>query len=223
MSGVNVHDVTRKPWFPDWPNNISSVHCTLSVVATIALRCTLDVQGDTFLACQVSKQLSLHTSRRPGDGHRDWRNIFSDSSNLSTIFLPDWHLARRSTYCQIILCNLRRVIWSEVQGRSSHSKCHPAWADCCEWDVSSHDPWKWSPHPLFSSDKEAARLCQSRSLSSSIKRPAVTTHYTVKSRENDPRSVSWPLIGHWPQYWSQCLVSVDVTEKNGVELIILCL
>jgi len=35
--------------------------------------------------------------------------------------------------------------------------------------------------------KEAARLCQSRSLSSSLKRPAVTTHYTVKSRENDPR------------------------------------
>ena len=46
---------------------------------------------------------------------------------------------------------------------------------------------RWFNNILFVVDKEATRLCGVRHVSTTRVTPAVTTHYTVKSRDQDPR------------------------------------
>ena len=104
----------------------------MSVVATIALLCTAHWVYRVILSWLVRFRNSwVYTHQGPGTLRGEI--IFSDTFNLNTIFLPDRYLARRSTYCQIILCN-EWFEWGgiKVQGRSSHSRCHPAWEGCCE-------------------------------------------------------------------------------------------
>ena len=101
ISGVNVHvlhDVTRKPWFPDWPNITFSVHECCSHYCTTYCAQHTGCTGWCFPGLSGFETAEF-THTKAGD--TEMRDIF----NLNPIFLPDRYLARRSTYCQIILCN----------------------------------------------------------------------------------------------------------------------
>ena len=82
ISGVNVHDVhdvTRKPWFPHWPN-ITSSAVYMSVVATIALLCTAHLVYRVILSWLVRFRNSwVYTHQGPGT--QRCGNIFSDTQH----------------------------------------------------------------------------------------------------------------------------------------------